>query len=69
MIPPRTRRRPTDSVFLGGFGADLFYLGYPGFGVFKMLSLGGLGVWTLVDVVLIGAGFLGPADGSLYYYS
>jgi hypothetical protein len=23
-------------------------------------------VWTLVDVVLIGTGYIGPADGSLY---
>jgi len=54
------------SIFLGGFGADRFYLGYAGWGVFKLLSLGGLGVWTFIDVILVGIGYLTPADGSLY---
>eukprot|EP00026_Physarum_polycephalum_P017572 Phypoly_transcript_18836.p1 GENE.Phypoly_transcript_18836~~Phypoly_transcript_18836.p1 ORF type:complete len:224 (+),score=-3.55 Phypoly_transcript_18836:57-728(+) len=70
------------SVFLGGFGVDRFYLGHTGWGVsfylfviesfsllnqiFKLLSFGGFGIWALVDVVLIGVGYLGPADGSLY---
>jgi len=54
------------SVFLGGFGADRFYLGYIGWGMFKLLSLGGLGVWTLIDVILVGAAYITPHDGSLY---
>ena len=58
----------SNSIFLGGFAADRFYLGYYGWAVFKLLTLGGLGVWTLIDVVLVGSGYLGPANGSLYYY-
>lgn len=54
------------SVFLGGFGADRFYLGYIGWGVAKLLFFGGLGIWTFIDAILIAIGFLGPADGSLY---
>ena len=51
---------------LGGFGADRFYLGYWREGLGKLFSLGGIGVWTLVDVVLIAIGYLKPEDGSLY---
>lgn len=54
------------SITLGGFGADRFYLGHWQEGIGKLFSFGGLGVWTLVDVVLIWLHYLGPADGSLY---
>ena len=54
------------SVTLGGFGADRFYLGHWQEGIGKLFSFGGLGVWTLVDVVLVATGYIGPADGSLY---
>ncbi|XP_046424962.1 TM2 domain-containing protein almondex isoform X1 [Neodiprion virginianus] len=54
------------SITLGGFGADRFYLGHWQEGTGKLFSFGGLGVWTLIDVVLISMRYLGPADGSLY---
>ncbi len=46
------------SFFLGGFGADWYYLsvgnsGYIAGGVFKMLTLGGMGIWWLVDWIRI----------------
>lgn len=56
------------SVTLGGFGVDRFYLGNWQEGIGKLFSFGGLGIWTLIDVILIATGYLKPSDGSLYVY-
>ncbi|CAJ0578936.1 unnamed protein product, partial [Mesorhabditis spiculigera] len=54
------------SIFLGFLGADRFYLGYYALGTLKLLSLGGLLVFYLVDIILIALKLLGPADGTAY---
>lgn len=53
------------SVTLGGFGVDRFYLGHWQEGIGKLFSFGGLGVWVIVDAILVSIGFLGTSDGSL----
>ena len=52
------------SITLGGFGIDRFYLGnwQEAFG--KLFSFGGLGFWTLIDIILIWVGYLKPSDGN-----
>ena len=37
---------------------------YTGLGVGKLITLGGLGVWWLTDLILLITGLLTPADGS-----
>lgn len=52
------------SIFTGGLGIDRFYLGYTGSGIVKLLTAGGLGIWSLIDLIMICTGSLRPADGS-----
>ena len=39
--------------FLGGFGGHRYYLGKIGTGILMTLTLGGLGIWALIDAFLI----------------
>ena len=48
-------------LFLGVFGIHRFYLGYPLIGVLQILTLGGFGIWILIDLIRIITGDLGPA--------
>jgi len=51
------------SFFLGGLGVDRFYLGYTGLGIAKLLTLGGCGIWAIIDFIMIATRKLSAADG------
>eukprot|EP00913_Durusdinium_trenchii_P010118 g9490.t1 len=56
----RTRRKSQMkafllSLFLGFLGVDRFYLGFFYTGCMKLVTLGGLGLWWLYDIVRVGA--------------
>ncbi len=44
------------SLFAGFFGVDRFYLGCTWTGILKLITLGGLGVWALIDLIRLASG-------------
>ena len=44
------------SIVVGGFGIDRFYTGSVLLGVLKLVTLGGLGVWWLIDLIMLVTG-------------
>jgi hypothetical protein len=51
------------SILLGGLGIDRFYLGYTGLGIAKLLTLGGCGIWSIIDLILVATRKLPDSDG------
>lgn len=51
------------SLFIGQFGVDRFYLGQTGLGILKLITLGGCGIWAIVDMILALTGNLKDANG------
>lgn len=50
-------------IFLGGVGAHRFYTGHTGLGVAQLLTLGGCGIWTIYDLIMIATGKFLDASG------
>lgn len=65
--PKKLRKAILLSVFFGRFGVDRFYLGYVVSGILKLLTFGGMGVWTVIDVIRISTSSLRPRNGLPWY--
>jgi len=51
------------SFFWGVFGADRMYMGYWGLGFLKLITAGGFGIWVIIDLFLIMAGYMRDKQG------
>ena len=49
--------------FLGVFGAHRFYLGKIGTGILMIFTIGGLGIWALIDLIILTLGSFRDSDG------
>ena len=50
-------------LFFGGLGIHRFYLGYPVIAIIQIITIGGFGIWYIIDLIRIIKGTLKPKNG------
>ena len=50
-------------LLLGSLGIHRFYAGRIVTGILMILTLGGLGIWTLIDIIMIATGSFKDSKG------
>ena len=53
------------AAILGPFGGHRFYVNKTGTGILMALTIGGVGLWYLYDLILVASGSFRDADGRL----
>lgn len=51
-------------IFLGNLGVHRFYAGKIGTGILMLLTCGGCGIWTIVDLIMLIMGNFTDKDGN-----
>lgn len=51
-------------LFLGSIGVHRFYVGKVGTGILQIVTLGGLGIWVLIDLIMIIVGSFKDKKGN-----
>ena len=51
-------------LFLGFLGVHRFYVGKIGTGLLELITFGGLGIWVLIDFILIVVGAFKDKSGN-----
>ncbi len=51
------------ALFLGAFGGHRFYTGHTVPGIIQLLTLGGCGIWALIDIIQIITGNYKDSNG------
>ena len=50
-------------ILLGSLGIHRYYAGRIVTGILMILTLGGLGIWTLIDIIMIATGSFKDSQG------
>lgn len=50
--------------FLGTLGIHRFYTGHTAIGIVQLLTAGGCGIWTIIDLIMIATGDFKDANGN-----
>ena len=52
-------------LLLEGLGVHRFYVGKVGTGILMILTLGGLGIWCLIDLIMIAISKFTDSEGKI----
>lgn len=52
------------SIFLGQLGIDRFYMGRIGTGFLKLITLGGFGIWYVIDIIFVAMNTMPDENGN-----